>query len=131
MRILIIDDEFASLKKMEVLLSRWGFCDGAMNGQEATELYSKAIKEGRPYSLITVDLELPDTSGLELLKIFDGIENMSDKLKSKRIVVTAHGNPDNVLDAAKLCDGFVTKPIRREVLTEKLNGLGFKPRDHS
>jgi two-component system chemotaxis response regulator CheY len=129
MRILIIDDEFASLKKMEVLLSRWGFCDSAQNGEEATELYTNAIKEGRPYELITVDIELPDTSGLELLKIFTGIENMSDKLKSKRIVVSAHGNPDNVLDAAKFCDGFVTKPIKREVLAQKLKALGFKPRE--
>lgn len=128
MRILAIDDEFAALKKMEVLLSRFGTCDGATNGQEATDLYSKAIREKRPYGLITVDIELPDTSGLDLLKFFHGLETMSKKIASKKIVVSAHGNPDNVLDAAKFCHGFINKPIKRDVLAEKLKALGILPR---
>lgn len=128
MRILAIDDEFAALKKIEILLSRYGSCDGASTAAEATELFSQAIKEGRPYSLITVDIELPDTSGLDLLKFFHGIESMSNKISSQKIVVTAHGYPDNVLDAAKYCSGFINKPIKRDVLAAKLSALGIKPR---
>lgn len=128
MRILAIDDEFAALKKIEILLSRYGTCDGASTASEATELFSQAIKEGHPYSLITVDIELPDTSGLELLKFFHGIESMSNKISSQKIVVTAHGYPDNVLDAAKYCSGFINKPIKRDVLAAKLSALGITPR---
>ena len=131
MRILAIDDEFAALKKMEVLLGRYGACDSASTAQKATELYTQAIKENRPYGLITVDIELPDTSGLDLLKFFHGIESMSDRLSSKKIVVTAHGSPDNVLDAAKYCDGFINKPIKRDVLADKLKALGIQPRPAS
>ena len=125
MRILAIEDEFAALKKMEIMLSAFGDCDAATNGKQAREVYLEAIKEGRPYKLITIDIELPDTSGIELLKYFCAMENNSDKISSKKIVVTAHSNPDNVLDASKYCDGFITKPVKREVLVEKLAKLGI------
>lgn len=126
MRILAIDDEFAALKKMEVMLSEFGQCDAATNGQQARELYIQAIKEGVPYSLITIDIELPDTNGLELLKYFFVIETKNKKLASKKIMVTAHGNPGNVFDASKYCNGFITKPVKRDVLNEKLNQMGFQ-----
>ena len=126
MRILAIDDEFAALKKMEVMLSDYGRCDAATNGQQARELYAQAIKEGEPYSLITIDIELPDTNGLELLKYFFAVETKNQKLSSKKIMVTAHGNPDNVFDASKYCNGFITKPVKRDVLNEKLSKMGFQ-----
>lgn len=126
MRILAIDDEFAALKKMEVLLSDFGTCDAATNGSQARELYAQAIKEANPYALITIDIELPDISGMDLLKYFCAVESRSDKLSSKKIVVSAHGSPDNVFDSSKYCDGFITKPVKREVLAEKLKKMGFE-----
>lgn len=127
MRILAIDDEFAALKKMELLLSEYGSCDAATNGQQARELYVQAIKNGNPYGLITLDIELPDANGIELLKYFSAIEGKSEKLASKKLIITAHGNPDNVMDASKYCDGFITKPVKRDLFTEKLNTLGIEP----
>ena len=111
------------------MLSRYGACDIATNGKEATELYTRAIQENIPYALITIDIELPDTSGLDLLKFFHGLENLSSRICSKKIVVTAYGNPDNVLDAAKFCNGFINKPVKRDVLAEKLLALGIMPRE--
>lgn len=126
MRILVIDDEFAALKKLEVLLSEYGECNAATNGGQAKELFAEAIKEGRPYDLITIDIGLPDTSGLELLKFFCAVENKNSKFASKKIMVTGSGDPDNVLDAGKLCDGYITKPIKKEVLHQKIGKLGLK-----
>ena len=127
MRILAIDDEFAALKKMEVLLSHFGPCDAATTGVQARNLYALAIKEGRPYTLITIDIELPDVSGLELLKYFCSVERKSKKCASKKIIITAHSNPDNVFDASKYCNGFISKPVKKEVLRQKLKALGFEP----
>ncbi len=125
MRILAIDDEFAALKKLEILLTHYGPCDAATNGRQARELYAKALKQGNPYALITIDIELPDTSGLELLKYFSAIESENSKYAAKKIVVTAHGNPDNVVEAAKYCDGFITKPVKKDVLAQKLKTMGI------
>ena len=126
MRILVIDDEFAALKKLEVLLSEHGDCDAATNAAQAKELFAQAIKEGNPYDLITIDIGLPDTSGLELLKFFSLLESKSPKLASKKIMVTGSAEADDVLDASKYCNGYITKPIKREVLSQKLNQLGIE-----
>lgn len=125
MRILVIDDEFAALKKLEVLLSEYGPVDAATSGAQAKERFAHAIKDGRPYDLMTIDIGLPDTSGIELLKFFNAIESRNAKVSSKKIMVTGSGDPDDVLDAGKLCDGYITKPVKREVLFQKLQKLGL------
>ncbi len=126
MRILVIDDEFAALKKLEVLLSEHGDCEVATNASQAKGRFAQAIKEGKPYDLITIDIGLPDTSGLELLKFFSLLESKSPKLSSKKIMVTGSADADDVLDASKYCNGYITKPIKKEVLTLKLKKLGIE-----
>jgi two-component system, chemotaxis family, chemotaxis protein CheY len=126
MRILVIDDEFAALKKLEVLLSKYGDCDAATNAEQAKASFVQAIKEGVPYDLITIDIGLPDTNGLELLKYFSALESRSPKLGSKKIMVTGSGDADHVLDASKYCDGYITKPIKKDVLAQKLKQLGIE-----
>ncbi len=125
MRILVIDDEFAALKKLEVLLSNHGDCDAATNAKQAKEMFAQAIKEGRPYDLITIDIGLPDASGLELLKLFSSLESRNSKLESKKIMVTGSADADDVLDASKYCNGYITKPIKKEILSQKLKQLGI------
>ncbi len=126
MRILVIDDEFAALKKLEVLLSEHGDCDAATNAGQAKELFVQAIKAGRPYDLITIDIGLPDANGLELLKFFSMLEERSSKLSSKKIMVTGSADADDVLNASKFCNGYITKPIKKEVLAQKLKQLGIE-----
>lgn len=127
MRILVIEDEFAAMKKMQVMLSPYGKCDAAATGLQAQELYAEALKEGSPYDLMTIDIELPDTSGLDLLKYFASIEEKNDKVKCRKIMVTAHSNTNNVVGAAKYCDGFITKPVMKTVLIKKLASIGIEP----
>jgi DNA-binding response OmpR family regulator len=125
MRILVIDDEFAALKKLEVLLAEYGDCDAATNGNQAKALFAEAIKEGNLYGLITIDIGLPDISGIELLKFFSTVERKNNKISAKKIMVTSSGDPENVLDAGKYCNGYITKPVRKEVLLQKLKSLGI------
>lgn len=125
MRILAIDDEFAALKKLEVLLSKYGDCDAATNAEQAKTLFVQAIKEGMPYDLITIDIGLPDTNGIELIKFFSSLESKSPKLGSKKIMVTGSADADDVLDASQYCDGYITKPIKKDVLSKKLKRLGI------
>jgi PleD family two-component response regulator len=70
MRILLIDDEPIALTKLELMLTNVGVCDTAASGIAATECFIKAIGDNRPYDLITIDIELPDITGLDLLNRF-------------------------------------------------------------
>jgi two-component system, chemotaxis family, chemotaxis protein CheY len=126
MRILAIDDEFAALKKLEVLLSKYGDCDAATNAEQAKTLFVQAIKEGMPYDLITIDIGLPDTNGLDLLKFLSSLESKNPKLGSKKIMVTGSADADDVLDASQYCDGYITKPVKKDVLSKKLKQMGIE-----
>ena len=67
MRILLIDDEPIALTKLELMLTHVGTCDTVASGIAATECFVKAIDDNQPYDLITIDIELPDITGLDLL----------------------------------------------------------------
>ena len=128
MRILLIDDEPVALTKLELMLTNVGDCDIAASGIEATECFVTAINDNRPYDLITIDIELPDVTGLDLLNRFCRLEKKNGIHPSKKIMVTAHSNVDYVVKARGHCDAFVVKPLRKNTLLEKISELF--PCDH-
>ena len=128
MRSLVVDDEFVALSKMVALLEPLGQCDAATSGQQALDLFNKALSDACPYHLVTIDINMPDVSGITLLGRLQREERARGAARSKKLVVTAATSPSNVLAAVTgECDGFLAKPIRRAVLLEKLAALGLLP----
>ena len=123
MRILLIDDEPVALTKLDLMLTNVGTCDKAGSGIEATECFVRAIDDNQPYDLVTIDIELPDITGLELLSRFCQLEAKNHIAPSKKIMVTAHSNVDYVVKARSQCDAFVVKPLRKKTLLEKIAEL--------
>ena len=74
-RILVMDDEEPIRLVLKEALSLMGLeVETASNGQEALEKYQKALREGRPFDLVILDLTVPGGKGglwtmEELLKI--------------------------------------------------------------
>ena len=123
MRILLIDDEPIALTKLELMLTNAGTCETAGSGVEATEYFVKAINDNRPYDLVTIDIELPDITGLDLLNRFVELEQKNGIGAAKKIMVTAHSNVDFVVKAKDKCDAFVVKPLRKATLLAKIEEL--------
>ena len=123
MRILLIDDEPIALTKLELMLTSVGTCDSASSGIAATELFVKAIGDDQPYDLVTIDIELPDITGLDLLDRFCLLEQKNGIARARKIMVTAHSNVDYVVKARGKCDAFVVKPVRKRTLLEKIDAL--------
>ena len=67
MRILIIDDDFVSRSKLEALLTVYGDCDTAEDGNKGFEMFEKSHKDSSSYDLITMDIDMPGISGHEVL----------------------------------------------------------------
>ena len=123
MRILILDDEAVSLTRMTKLLSHWGVCDTAINGNQAVTLFRKAFNDGSPYDIVTIDIEIPDGNGLDVLKELHDMEDElgMDGWHSKKLVITAQSNLKNLQKAAQCnCDAFLVKPVKMKVLEEKM-----------
>ena len=128
MRTLVIDDEFIALSKMIALLEPLGQCDAATNGQQAMDLFRKSISDGCPYQLITIDINMPDTNGIRLLGQLQREEQTHNWPHARKLIVTAASTTSNVLAALTGdCDGFLAKPVRRNVLWDKLASLGLLP----
>ena len=126
MRSLAIDDEFVVLSKMVAMLESFGQCDAAMTSRQALDLFRRALEEARPYDLVTIDINLPDMSGIMLLGRLNEEEGRRSAPRARKLMVTAESTMLNVLASASAdCDGFLAKPLRRAVLSEKLVDLGL------
>ncbi len=126
MKILIIDDEMAALTKMKVLLSAYGECVLSTNAGQALQLCSKAIITGVPFELMTIDIQIGNDSGHDLLEKINQLELRENSPAAIKIMVTATGTKENLVKAyAKGCDGFLVKPVQRDALEQKMLSLGY------
>ncbi len=128
MNILVVDDEIVSQKKMMKILSGFGTCDGVKTGKEALGAVKKALEEWRLYTLITLDISMPDISGIDVLTAIRKMETargLSDDEKSKILMVTSHSDIETVKACVGKCDGYIIKPFTKEVMTRKIQKTGL------
>ena len=74
MNVLVVEDDFASRKFMMNYMSKFGDCDGTVDGSEAVEAYMMATEAGEPYDLICLDVMMPVMDGYQVLKTIREIE---------------------------------------------------------
>ena len=115
MKVLVVDDFSTMRKIIKNNLKGMGFNNivEAENGQKALEELKK-----ESIGLIISDWNMPVMSGIELLKAVRGDAG----LKSiPFIMVTAEGQKDNVMEAAKAgVSNYVIKPFTPDTFSEKL-----------
>ncbi len=130
MKILVVDDEFVSLKKISLLLASRGECDAAGSGEEALELFVKAHLEDQPYELITLDVDMPGLSGPEVLKQIRAYEQEhginSLETAAKVLMVTAMADAKTIMSSFKQgCEGYLTKPFNQDAIQKGLATIGL------
>jgi len=130
MRVLVVEDDLTSRLLLQKLLSPYGECDVAINGQEAIDAFKLAWKENRPYDLICLDIMMPDVDGQQALKeIREAEKDMGlDKAsEAKVIMITALGDPKNVVEAYYKggATSYLVKPIDKHMLIHVIRSLGL------
>ena len=113
-KVLVVDDTIGNTSMLVSLLEPLGFeLDTAQNGQEA----AFRAAEQRP-DLVLLDLVMPDMDGLEAATL---MRNNID-LKGIRIIGASATATDNAHKEAfvALCDDFMVKPLRIDLLLEKI-----------
>ncbi len=124
MKILVVDDELVSRKKMMKIIDSFGQCDGVKNGKAAISSVKKALETWKLYDLITLDISMPDISGTEVLHAIRELEEgrgLDEKEKAKILIVTSHSDIETVKACAGKCDGYVIKPFNKTVMVDKMN----------
>lgn len=127
MRILVVDDEVVSRKKMMKSISHIGDCEGVQNGKSAISAVRAALEDWQQYALITLDVSMPDISGVEVLSTIRELEaerGLDDEERATILMVTSHSDIETVKACVGKCDGYVIKPFNRDVIMEKLKKTG-------
>ncbi len=124
MRILVVDDDFVSRKKMEVIMQNFGECDSVKNGEEAVTTFRKAHESNAPYDVISLDISMPDIDGFTVLSRIRDIENsfsVDSNNKAKVIMVTSKSDKDTVMASISTgCNDYIVKPFNWKIVFNKL-----------
>ena len=127
MRILVVDDELVSRKKMQKIMVNLGECEAVEGGRDAINAFTKALEAGTPFDLITLDIAMPDMDGVEVLFEIREIENqekITQENQVKVLMVTSHSDRDNIITCIQAgCDDYIVKPFDREVVIKKLEKM--------
>jgi len=130
MRILIVEDEKVSQKKMEIIMSKYGCCHAVANGAIAVAMFQKAWNEKAPFDIITLDITLHEMSGTEVLMQIRELENaikVPFPLKAKVIMVTSHTDRDNINACITAgANDYLVKPFSDVTIAKCLRKLYLK-----
>ncbi|MCP4693586.1 MAG: response regulator, partial [Desulfobacterales bacterium] len=123
MRILIAEDDFVSRRILDTLLSPYGECHTAVDGEEAVQCFRMAHDEGAPYDLVCLDIMMPNVNGQEALKQIREIEKkmgLKSSAEVKVIMVTALDDPKSVVEAYYRggATSYIVKPIEKDRLLD-------------
>ena len=128
MKILIVEDELVSRKKLEKILSGYGNCDVTVNGIEGVKAFEAAWEIGAPYDLICMDIMMPEMDGKEALEKIREIEKEKGMQgrEVKVLMQTSLEDSKNVLDAFNRgATSYIVKPVDGEKLLKEIRGFGF------
>ena len=118
LKILIVDD-FATMRKVIRNLLKQGGFENVVEAEDGVAALK--VLQSQKVDFIISDWNMPNMSGLELLKAVRG----SDDLKELPfLMVTAEALKDNVVAAVKAgVSNYIVKPFTAEVLNEKIEKI--------
>jgi len=125
MRILVVDDEYVSLSKLDIILKNFGETVAVTNGKQAYEAFINAYEEGNPFQLITLDVNLPDIKGQEVLKMIrkweDEVLTTVKIIPVKVLMISALDDAKTVVSSFKEgCEEYVIKPFNMDKIRNAL-----------
>ncbi len=131
MRTLIVEDDFTSRLLLESLLSPYGQCHVAVNGNEAVAAFRAAQERGQRYNLVCMDIMMPEMDGQAAIREIRKLEESQGTLSSdgvKIIMITALDDVKNVVQSFNsLCDAYLFKPIDSSKLIGRIRELHLLP----
>jgi len=118
LKILVVDD-FATMRKVIRNLLKQGGFENIVEAEDGVAALK--VLESQKVDFVISDWNMPNMSGLELLKAVRG----SDDLKELPfLMVTAEALKDNVVAAVKAgVSNYIVKPFTAEVLNEKIEKI--------
>lgn len=125
-RLLVVDDlaNFRKILKTYLRTLKFSTIDEASDGQTAYRMIHHALDDGRGYHLVLADINMPNGTGLELLRWLKTETRTKD---IPVILATAESDISQVSEAVALgVDDYIVKPFAFDALQEKVQSTYFK-----
>ena len=121
MKILIVDDELVSRKKLEKIMESLGECESVENGEDALKI---AMTENPP-DLILLDIMMPGMGGYEVCKRLKAVPETKD---IPVIFLSAMDDKADIIQGLEMgAVDYITKPFHKaEVKARALTHLSLK-----
>jgi len=127
MNILIIEDDITSGKVLSRILAAYGSVTLAVDGRQGLEAFKESVKNDTPFSLIFLDIMMPEIDGQEVLKEIRKIENDHGIYGfdcAKVIMTTALDDNKNIMQAFRSqCEGYLVKPLSKDKVYQEIRRL--------
>ncbi len=123
MRVLLIEDDAATAKSIELMLSGEGF------NIYATDLGEEGLDLGKlyDYDIILLDIGLPDMHGYDVLK-----KLRVAKVGTPILILSGQNEVDTKVQGLGFgADDYLTKPFHREELVARINAIVRRSKGHS
>jgi two-component system cell cycle response regulator CtrA len=123
MRVLLVEDDAAISKSIELMLKSEGFvCDTTDLGEDGLE-----IGKIYDYDIIILDLMLPDIDGYEVLRRL-----RAARVKTPILILSGLSELDNKLKGLGFgADDYITKPFDKRELVARINAIVRRAKGHS
>jgi two-component system cell cycle response regulator CtrA len=123
MRVLLIEDDSATAKAIELMLKSEGYvCDSTDLGEDGLD-----IGKIYDYDLIILDLMLPDIDGLEVLR-----RMRTAKVRTPILILSGLSQSDDKVKALTAgADDYLTKPFDKEELVARIQAIVRRSSGHS
>ncbi len=121
MDVLIVDDDEVLLQTAVETLESLGLTVEHTNrGLEAIGMIKHRHESGKDYSIVIVDLKMPDIDGIETIRRIRSDINQ----KTPILLISAYDYSDVEKEAKEAgVSGFLTKPLFRSTLYDKINEI--------
>jgi two-component system chemotaxis response regulator CheY len=116
-KVLVVDDMLTMRKVVGKSLKEMGFTD-ITEAKDGADAWSKVNGAPEPFGLIVSDWNMPNSSGLDLLK---RVRSDSRYSKLPFLLVTAESDKAQIVEALKAgVSNYVIKPFTTDILRQKI-----------
>jgi two-component system, cell cycle response regulator CtrA len=123
MRVLLIEDDVAMARSIELMLRSEGF------NVYTTDLGEEGVDLGKlyDYDIIVLDLQLPDMSGFDVLKAL-----RLGKLRTPVLILSGNAIVETKVKALGFgADDYMTKPFHKDELVARIHAVVRRSKGHS
>ncbi len=123
MRVLLVEDDQATSRSIELMLKQEGFvCDTSALGEDGLE-----VGKLYDYDIILLDLMLPDMDGYEVLRRF-----RAGRIKTPILILSGLTELDAKIKGLGFgADDYLTKPFDKRELVARIHAIVRRAKGHS